>query len=657
MPPKSHHKPRPLLAWDGEGWEHDGRHVYGYLANSDGDERYNQAGLSSVDCLDFLIEAGREKLNIIFSGSYDVTLILKDLPPEKAREAMADNELTGFVTGTYWNGYKISYVPRKYLYVRREHEKTGVMLWDVWGFFQGSFLEALEKWFGKDYPELNLIHEGKTKRSDFNPSDISFIRKYNAAELRALLALMEALLTASEDAGLHLSRFDGAGAVAAAMLKKHDIKKRVFLDDAGEKIRLPMEMRLPAEIAYYGGRIEAPQYGRAHATVYHYDINSAYPAALINLPNIGRGTWRHEDRPVFSRCPEMSLFRVKWDVGNSRLCPFPYRSALQQKILYPPAGESWVWYPEVFVALNTRRPGWDIEIIEAWVFEPEDPEDRPYAFIQEYYDRRAALVAETKTTGKPNGAEKVIKLGLNSLYGKTAQRVGAKPFYSLAYAGYITSYTRSMLFSAAMQAPDAIIALATDGIFSLSPLTLPCPQEKVLGAWEFSKHDDMILVQSGHYLLKDGEKWRLWSRGFDKFAGDGSTEKERSESYQCKILRYIADLLNAWATGDDKIYLSCSRFCTLKSALIGDRWDKRGQWIKGHSEDLPGKELKIVPLDMKRETDFSMPQGNPADGMIKTVPTLNFTPEEMSAPYRAIEEAEKTREAVNEDQIEECLIR
>ena len=652
----SHHAPRRLLAWDGEGWEYGGRHVYGYLANSDGDERYNQAGLSSVDCLNFLIEAGRDRLNVIFSGSYDVTLILKDLPPELARNAMAEDERTGFVKGCRYEGFVIRYVPRKYLYIRRETEKTGIMLWDVWGFFQGTFLEALEKWFGKEYPDLNLIYEGKVKRSDFDPSDIAFIRRYNSAELRALLVLMEAFIAAVDDAGLHLSRYDGAGAVAAAMLKKHGIKERVFLNPDGTKVRLPLEMRLPAEIAYYGGRIEALKYGRARATIYHYDINSAYPAALIGLPNIGRGEWRHVDAPDFSKCPEMSLFRVKWNVGNARICPFPYRSHFQQKILYPPAGESWIWYPEILAALNHRRPEWSIELIEAWIFEPEDPSDRPYSFISEYYDRRAALMKETKTTGKPNGAEKVIKLGLNSLYGKTAQRVGAKPFHSLAYAGYITSYTRAMLFSAAMQAPDAIIALATDGIFSLSPLTLPCPEEKVLGAWEFQKHDSMILVQSGHYLLKDGRKWRLWSRGFDKIAGQGSTEEERIRNYQVLLSRYIARLLTAWKRGDDKIYLPCSRFCTLKSALQGDRWEKRGQWIKGHSDDLPGKELKIEPIDTKRETDLSMPQPNPADDMVFTLPTLNYTPEVMSAPYRLVDDADENREKMAQE-VEECIIR
>lgn len=655
----SHHRrasERPILAWDGEGWsDPTGRHVYGYFANSAGDELFCESGLSTINCLNLLVESGSEKLNVIFSGSYDVTLILKDLSPDQARDCMKDNEKTGFVQGCYYEGFVIRYVPRKYLYVRREDMTRGIVLWDVWGFFQGSFLEAIEKWFGKDYPDLQLIYEGKLKRTDFDTADIDFIRKYNSAELRALVSLIEALIKAANDAGLTLSRFDGAGAVAAAMLKKHGIKERVFRDEEGNKIRLPLEMRLPAEIAYYGGRIEALQYGRTDKTVYHYDINSAYPAALINLPNIGRGNWKRVEKPVFSRCPEMSLFLVSWDVGNERICPFPYRSKLQKKIFYPPRGRSWIWYPEVFAALNAKKDHWKIEIEEAWIFEPENPEDRPYGFISEYYERRAALVEETKKTEKPNGAEKVIKLGLNSLYGKTAQRVGAKPYHSLAYAGYITSKTRAMLFSAAMQAPYAIIALATDGIFSLAPLALYCPSRKELGAWEEQVHTGMVLVQSGHYIINDSGKLRLWSRGFDKFTGSGLTSEERSKDYQNLIAAYLSRLLEAWEAKEYRIFLPCSRFCTLKSALIGERWDKRGQWIKGHAEDLPGKELKIEPIDTKRETDMSFRQKNPAYDMVLTLPTENYSPEEISAPYRAIEDGEEIRAELAEiaEQIED----
>jgi len=656
----SHHllaSDKRVLAWDGEGWEYGGRHVYGYFANSDGGEIYSPSGLSSVDCLNLICDAGRDRLNIIFSGSYDVTLILNDLTPEQARDCMSDDTPSGFVKGCRYEGFMLRYVPRKYFYVRREDEKRGVVLWDIWGFFQGSFIAAIEKWFGSKYPDLALIHEGKAERSDFDYGNIEFIRRYNSAELRALVSLMDAFLSAVRETGLTLSRFDGAGAVAAAMLKKHGLKESVFRDESGEKIRLPLEMRLPAEIAYYGGRIEALQYGTAGATVYHYDINSAYPAALVNLPNIGRGSWEHVNEPVFSRCPEMSLFRVAWDVGNEIICPFPYRSSLQKKILYPPRGESWVWYPEVLAALNASKPGWKITILEAWVFHPDDEHDKPYSWISDYYNRRAEMIAETKKTGKPNGAEKVIKLGLNSLYGKTAQRVGAKPFHNLAYAGYITSFTRAMLFTAGMQAPHAIISFATDGIFSLSPLNLPCPAEKLLGAWEFQKHDDMILAQSGHYILKDGKKYRLWSRGFDTFTGTGTTEKARDADYQRRVKEYWNLLISSWVSGEWHIYLPCTRFVTLKSALVGDRWNFRGQWKPGHDESLPGKELKILPIDTKRETDKSLPQPNPGRGMVKTNPTENYTPFVISAPYRAIEDGDENRAEMENDQIEECLIR
>lgn len=626
---------KPVLAIDGEGWEVNGRHVYGFLANSDGYEIYDVQGLSTYSCLSFLCNYGKDRLNVVFSGHYDITWMLKDLTPEQAREAMKDEEGGGFGRGVIWNGFKIRYVPRKYLYVRRGDEK-GVMLWDVWGFFQGSFLEALEKWFGSSYSELQLIHEGKIRRSEFKPGDIDFLRRYNAAELRALAKLMEALIAASEEVSLHLSRFDGAGAVAAAMLKKHDIKKRVFLrEDGKEKVRLPVNMRLPAERAYYGGRVECFQYGYTEEPIYHYDINSAYPSVLIDLPNIGRGVWEHiDDNPAFFQCPKMALFRVKWDVGDEIICPFPYRSLLQKKILYPTCGESWIWYPEVAAALSVKKPDWKLEIPEAWIFHPGDETDKPYSFIGDYYQQRVQMVKDG------NGAEKILKLGLNSLYGKTAQRTGAKPFHSLALAGYITSATRAKLYLAGMQAPESIISFATDGVFSLKPLNLYCPKDKELGAWEFKKHDGAVFIQSGYYILKDGDNYRIWSRGFQKFAGEGATQKDRDEDYQRKVRAHIEQLRAAWKAGKDKVIVPVPRFMGLKSALTGDNFKNLGQFF-----EVP-RDLKIEPINTKRTTDLSFPQPNPAEGMVHTVPMENYSPDEISAPYRA---AKNDHDFIDED--------
>jgi hypothetical protein len=76
----------------------------------------------------------------------------------------------------------------------------------------------------------------------------------------------------------------------------------------------------------------------------------------------------------------------------------------------------------------------------------------------------------------------VIMLGINSVYGKFAQRVGKRgepPAYgSLWYAAAITAGTRRKLLQAALSDPSAIIAFATDAVFSTRalPSTFPKPR-------------------------------------------------------------------------------------------------------------------------------------------------------------------------------------
>jgi hypothetical protein len=132
--------------------------------------------------------------------------------------------------------------------------------------------------------------------------------------------------------------------------------------------------------------------------------------------------------------------------------------------------------------------------------------------------------------------EKVLKLILNSVYGKLAQFVGssnkvpncANPYYAAA----ITAYCRRRLIELAMVDPSAIIFFATDGILSTRPLhhlTTPikgvknCPIKRSgkrvkdesagdlisLGDWEYAQRDGGIFVMAGvyvHYKIKRDDK-------------------------------------------------------------------------------------------------------------------------------------------------------
>src|SRR5437660_9483876 len=102
-----------------------------------------------------------------------------------------------------------------------------------------------------------------------------------------------------------------------------------------------------------------------------------------------------------------------------------------------------------------------IYIHEAWEWIPASS-TKPFSFIPDVYAYRQQLIQEG------SGAEKALKLAINSLYGKTAQSVGYStdrnrgkpPYHNMVVAGMTTSKTRAKLMEAAMQKPDSVIMLA-----------------------------------------------------------------------------------------------------------------------------------------------------------------------------------------------------
>lgn len=639
---------------DGEGGDYDGKHVYQMLSAGRGvgddyesQRIFNEAGLTSIQCFNFLLDQ-RDKYPLgifcIFAGGYDGNFWLRDLPRDVIEKIVEANGKYY----TWWHNFGIAFIQRKYFALIYSGDKKPIKIWDVYGFFQSSFVNAVRQWL-PGWHSLDLIIKGKELRHNFTGSDYDFIVHYNDAELEAGVELMNRLRTGIEKLGMSITRWDGAGAIATAFYK-HFGTKPAFCE--------PREEVLEAcQYAYFGGRIEIGKIGRHAGTIYHYDINSAYPAAQCDLPNLANGRWVNRGANYDSRKTDnvLTIALVQWDnIVNTAFCPFPYRSEKQRKVLFPSHGKNWIWKPELDAALKWRDKYdyWEINVLDCWEFVPDDISDKPFDFIPAKYNERQKMVAESKRTGIPNGAEKTTKLGLNSLYGKTCQKVGydektgrKPPYHNLAYAGYITSATRAKLFDAAMQYPDKVIALATDGIYSTKELKLNCPDEKILGAWERQTHDEMILVQAGFYFLIDGEKISSYSRGFDKMV----TQEEMRDT--------LSQILKAWSKFKPEIFLPCTRFITLKSALISDQWWER--WCTWHEyvseSGEKGRRLATYPTGTKRRLSDSKTRADKY--MLQTMPEFNLCDSDVMSekhdlPWDKVDENDFGMEAILEHSID-----
>jgi hypothetical protein len=158
-------------------------------------------------------------------------------------------------------------------------------------------------------------------------------------------------------------------------------------------------------------------------------------------------------------------------------------------------------------------------IHEGWHWEPHGEPEFPWEFLAEMYETRMRL-------GKQNLMSMPFKLGPNSIYGKLAQTVGwdqkknlPPRSHALPIAAWITSFCRSMLFSAMSHAPGQIIAVETDSIITTAhPSTFNIKVGDGLGQWGFDEfkdtYDEISYVQSGIYHIKrDGEWFKTRSRG------------------------------------------------------------------------------------------------------------------------------------------------
>lgn len=608
--PVSHGKKRKpsvptFLAWDGEGIsDDDGGHRYVMLANSNGDV-LEAPSIDTQSAFDFLIDhTPAHATAIVFGGSYDATMMLRSLPRETIARIMADETEYGCRVAIGNRIYNVQYRQRKFLRVQRFRMKMtdpgfdvggdriavkyslpfgtrdpvtkkwspdydgSILLWDVLGFFQTTFVDALSKYaIAAPIAEITKM---KAKRSTFTDRETRRMRAYCIAECEALVALYTELWRAFTRAGIRPRRHDGAGAVAGELLRMQGVKEHIKPE--------PDHLAVPIATAYFGGRIELCKLGRAAGTVFAADLASAYPAAAQDLPTLF-GEWKKA-----KSVRGFSISRVRWNLpANEPWYPLPYRRP-NGTILFPASGEGWYWRPEVESAIAwARKCGGEIDVLETWALTPSI-DVRPFSFIPELYEKRQAMI------DAGDGAEKALKTALASLYGKTAQQLGATPerrppYFALSWAGWITSMTRARLARAGLRARHDVIAFATDAVYTTSRLRMKYNRGvKLLGGWDRSQYDDGVFVQAGVYWLRKQlaePKWEAKYRGFDRDA----MESPR-------------DVLAAWREGMAAIAVPCTRFVTYGSALASKKtWEHRGTWRTiDRKLELTGNSPKRYPF-------------------------------------------------------------
>lgn len=548
----------PFVAWDGEGITPDDERQQNYVlfGNSLG-YKVVARKLGTTECLKIIIDTERENPDVIhvgFSFSYDVEMILCDLSPRHLNILRQK----GFVL---WHGYRVEYKRSKWFQVTKavNGERYTARIWDVWGFFQCSFVKALKDNLTLPTDELKRIEDGKAGRAQFAYDDLDsgMMVDYWQAELRYTVEMMNALRERLYAADLKIRQWHGPGAIASYAYRSYGMAKAMDRE-------IPDSVNEAAQYAYAGGRFELFRVGHHPDKVYSYDIRSAYPSGIVQLPSLSEGKWEHNPAPRADSLARFGVYRIRFAspaLLTSKPMPFFYRDP-RYAIHFPNVVEGWYWTPEAEFCSMLGR---DAEIIEGWEFDEDGT--RPFAWVNDVYETRA----QWKREG--NASQMALKLLLNSLYGKMAQRIGwertgeAPKWHQLEWAGYVTSFARAKIFRAMLQASSkrALIGVETDGIFSAAPLDLDLGPS--LGQWEADEFDAMIYLQSGFYFKRNGDEWSAKYRGFDK----GSVSHEDA----MRVLREW----EPWKGGKGILVGTTTRFSTMGTYINSDFADQlRNRW-------------------------------------------------------------------------------
>ncbi|QMU54803.1 MAG: DNA polymerase [Nitrosopumilus sp.] len=432
-----------------------------------------------------------------YNLSYDADCILKLLPQEILKAYKWKKELH-FVFGKY----VIHYIDKKKLTIRKGNHS--VNCYDIMQYYDrkslvNAYKDSIKKPLDKSYLKIKksrdvftTYHYARNKRQ---------IRNYCIYDCKLTKELSEYWISIFYDVfGFYLDNWISAGYLAEKVLINNEIDIPKFNE-------IQYEIQEIARNSFYGGRFELIQRGYI-GECYLYDINSAYPFALTTMCDITNGKWFNSKK--INSESTIGFFSIVAEIDDCvKISPFPFRKK-NGTICYP-RGKF-----QTFATLDELRtiqddPKIKCTILDSWQFIPNKNCKKPFKkFIEEQYEKRLKLKQEK------NPLEHPIKIILNSIYGKMAQRMNnvIGNLFNPVIAAYITGYTRAELYSFTKKydLDKQVVAYATDSVACQTKI--PNLDNKELGSMKLDNEgQDVIFLSNGFYRFNG--TWKKRGIGYD----------------------------------------------------------------------------------------------------------------------------------------------
>lgn len=508
--------------------------------------------------------------NFFYNVTFDAEVILKIFG-----DLLYDFKKTRILKFHY-DGYTIEYIPQKKIAIRKGHHSS--VFFDIAQYYHESLVDAYLHNIGK-LPDLYI--KMKKERSHFTRKYCdkyhNQVRKYCIQDCIYTKQLAEHWIKVFFEAfDFYPQRFISSGYLAEKVLINNKIQIPLFRE-------IPFEINEFAWRSYYGARFEILKrgfIGEAHL----YDINSAYPYSLSIIPDITKGKWRKSK--TLLNDAHLGFFKIQCDIPDEKyIPPFPFRT--NNKLIFPSG--KFITYCTL-AELRSYDNSKHYKILESFQYLDNNPIYPYKEFIKSIYNKRLEFKNQNNPLQLP------LKIILNSIYGKTAQRVGNRigNLFSPIIASSITGNTRAMLYDFVQKQgiENQVVSFATDSIITTKKLNIDSTK---LGDFSYDNSgNDVYVLQNGIYRFNG--KWK--KRGIGNL-GNLSIEhldtiEKNGQLYQVMKVNKVNRLRTAILSNSIN---EIGKFKTVER-LVNLNADRKRMWFEELRDVNDKKRIDSMPLSI-----------------------------------------------------------